>query len=197
VETFTLSAPQIDRFASGIVKAIVTGNIASTFVENPRLMEAMIAVGVPTISRKQLATANRWIPKLAEEATVAGKVLVAAKVALLVDSAQHDSMPTSRIAAAYRPDQAVATPGVASGRRSVRDTQIQVGPVFSAAARIAPTVVLTQGPSKFQRALPLGCGIATCTTESWCHKPAPSWSSKPSCMRFFHQTQVAWPSAQL
>jgi hypothetical protein len=82
VETFTLSASQIDRFTFGIVKAIVTGNIAFTFIENPHLMEAVSAVGVPTISRKQLA--NLWIPKLAEEASVA--TVATLEKALLVDA---------------------------------------------------------------------------------------------------------------
>jgi hypothetical protein len=82
VQTFTLSASQIDSFTSGIVKAIVTGNIAFTFVENPHLMDAMSAVGVPTISRKQLA--NLWIPKLAEEASVA--TVATLEKALLVDA---------------------------------------------------------------------------------------------------------------
>jgi hypothetical protein len=82
VETFTLSRSQIDKFSSGIVKAIVTGNIAFTFVENPHLMEAMSAIGVPTISRKQLT--NRWIPKLAEEASLATEATL--EKALLVDA---------------------------------------------------------------------------------------------------------------
>jgi hypothetical protein len=43
VETFTLCTTHTDKFISYIVKSIVTGNVASTFLENPHLMEAMSA----------------------------------------------------------------------------------------------------------------------------------------------------------
>jgi hypothetical protein len=60
METFALSKPQIDKFSTCMVSAIVTGNIAFSFVENPHLMEAMTTVGALTITRKQVA--DRWIP---------------------------------------------------------------------------------------------------------------------------------------
>jgi hypothetical protein len=69
VATFNLSKAQVDRFTTCLVKAIVTGNIAFSFVENPHMIEAMTSVGVPPITRKQLA--DRYIPSLAEAANVA------------------------------------------------------------------------------------------------------------------------------
>jgi hypothetical protein len=75
VASFTLSKPQIEKVTTCIVKAIVTGNIAFSFVENPHLIEAMTTLGMPTITRRQLA--DRWIPKLAEEATVATAAILA------------------------------------------------------------------------------------------------------------------------
>jgi hypothetical protein len=69
IASFTLSKAQIEKATTCIVKAIVTGNVAFSFVENPHLMEAMTTLGMPTITRRQLA--DRWIPRLADEATVA------------------------------------------------------------------------------------------------------------------------------
>jgi hypothetical protein len=82
VESFTLSSPQIENFSTYLVKAIVTGNIAFTFVENPHLMEAMATVGGPTTTRRQLT--DQWIPALAEEASVA--TVATLQHALLVDA---------------------------------------------------------------------------------------------------------------
>jgi hypothetical protein len=39
-----------------------------SFIENPHLVEACLSLGVPAISRKQLA--DKWVPRLAEEASV-------------------------------------------------------------------------------------------------------------------------------
>lgn len=68
VQTFTLSQSQMENFNKALVKAIVTGNVPFSFVENPHLAEACSTVGIPIISRKQLA--NKWVPLLAKEAHV-------------------------------------------------------------------------------------------------------------------------------
>jgi hypothetical protein len=57
------------------VKAIVTGNIPFTFVDNPHLIEACQSVGLPTISRRQLA--DKWVPLLAEEASISNAATLA------------------------------------------------------------------------------------------------------------------------
>jgi hypothetical protein len=61
-----LTKPQIDTFVLGLVKAVVTGNIALNFFENPHLVQACRGLGVQLLSRKVVS--NRWIPQLAEEA---------------------------------------------------------------------------------------------------------------------------------
>jgi hypothetical protein len=57
------------------VKAIVTGNIPFTFVDNPHLFEACQSLGLQTISRKQLA--DKWVPLLAEEALISNAATLA------------------------------------------------------------------------------------------------------------------------
>jgi hypothetical protein len=51
VETFTVSQSQIDRFHKCLVKAIVTGNLPFSWVENPHLNEGMRAIGIPGMTR--------------------------------------------------------------------------------------------------------------------------------------------------
>lgn len=63
---FVLSHQQAEAFISKIVKAIVTGNVPLSFIENPHLVAACDAVGAPLPSRKTLST--KHIPALAKEA---------------------------------------------------------------------------------------------------------------------------------
>jgi hypothetical protein len=46
-----------------------------TFVDNPHLIEACQSLGLPTISRKQLA--DSWVPLLAEEASISNAATLA------------------------------------------------------------------------------------------------------------------------
>jgi hypothetical protein len=66
IQSFTASKVQVERFTTSLVKAIVTGNVPFSFVENRHLVEAFSSVGMPVISRKQLA--HKWVPLLAQEA---------------------------------------------------------------------------------------------------------------------------------
>lgn len=69
MNSFAVSKAQIEKVTKCLVKAIVTGNVAFSFVENPHLVEALTTLGVPPITRKQLA--DKWVPALAAEASVA------------------------------------------------------------------------------------------------------------------------------
>jgi hypothetical protein len=71
VSSFALSQSQIDHFTKCIVKAIVTGNVKFAFVENVHFVEALNALGIPSILRKQLA--NKHIPQLDKAANVENK----------------------------------------------------------------------------------------------------------------------------
>jgi hypothetical protein len=75
VHIFTIREYQIEHFTRCFVKAIVTGNIPFTFVDNPHLIEACQSLGLPTISRKQLA--DKWVPLLAEEASISNAATLA------------------------------------------------------------------------------------------------------------------------
>jgi hypothetical protein len=80
VHIFTIREYQIEHFTRCFVKAIVTGNKPFNFVDNPHLIEACQSLGLPTISRKQLA--DKWVPLLAEEAPI-GNAATLARMALV------------------------------------------------------------------------------------------------------------------
>jgi hypothetical protein len=82
VETFTVSQSQIDHFHKCLVKAIVTGNVPFSWIENAHLNEGMRAIGIPGMTRKQLS--NKHIPALAAEAVVTNATML--QKALLVDA---------------------------------------------------------------------------------------------------------------
>jgi hypothetical protein len=71
VSSFALSQSQIDHFTKCLVKAVVTDNVKFSFIESVHFAEALKALGIPSISRMQLA--NKHIPHVAKEANVATK----------------------------------------------------------------------------------------------------------------------------
>jgi hypothetical protein len=65
VESFTVSHTQAEQFVRHMVKAIVTGNVPFTFIENQYLVQACQSVGIQLPKRRQLA--EKWVPELASE----------------------------------------------------------------------------------------------------------------------------------
>lgn len=83
LRSFALASAQCENFKRLLVKAIVTANIPFTFVENESLLEACKHVGITELpSRQQLA--DKYVPALAAEATLATKATVS--TALYVDA---------------------------------------------------------------------------------------------------------------
>jgi hypothetical protein len=74
VHSFAVASTQKEAFTQEIVKAIVTGNIPFTFIENSHFLKACNVMGISLPSRKVLA--DTWIPRLAQEAEVATKEIL-------------------------------------------------------------------------------------------------------------------------
>jgi hypothetical protein len=63
---FTVRKQQQEKFVNSVVRAVVTGSILFTHIENPHLVEACSGLGVRLPCRKTLA--KKHIPALAAEA---------------------------------------------------------------------------------------------------------------------------------